>query len=428
MALTGSSTYVGFGFGAIQSGLFLYEAFRSGAFGRLVVAEVVPEVVAAVRAAGGYYTVNIAHADSVEAARIGPIQIEDPNQPADRRRLIEAIALAEEIGTAIPSVALYASEGPGSLHRVLADGLLRKARSDGPRAVVYTAENHNRAAETLEDQVFSVLPKTLHDAARRRVQFLNTVIGKMSGVITDLDGLPKLVPVTPGETRAFLVETFNRILISKVRFDSFVRGLAVFEEKSDLFPFEEAKLYGHNAMHALGAYLGAIYGVEHMAELHTVPGMIPFLRAASIEESGAALIRKYSGTDPLFTKKGFAAYAEDLLVRMSNPYLRDTVVRVGRDPARKLGWDDRIIGTMRLARRHGVEAGRYALGAAAALSALAPGQSAGLALPPLWPETVPLDEKHAIVQCVAAAQQQLDRWIKAGFPDLTHLDDLTSPE
>ena len=41
-----TKTFVGFGFGAIQGGLFLYEAFRSGQFRRLVVAEVVPEVVA----------------------------------------------------------------------------------------------------------------------------------------------------------------------------------------------------------------------------------------------------------------------------------------------------------------------------------------------------------------------------------------------
>ena len=33
------ATFVGFGFGAIQAGLFLYEAYRSGNFGRLVVAE-----------------------------------------------------------------------------------------------------------------------------------------------------------------------------------------------------------------------------------------------------------------------------------------------------------------------------------------------------------------------------------------------------
>ena len=66
MALTGTRTYVGFGFGAIQAGLFLYEAFQSGAFRRLVVAEVVPDVVASVRGNGGYFIVNIARPDGVE--------------------------------------------------------------------------------------------------------------------------------------------------------------------------------------------------------------------------------------------------------------------------------------------------------------------------------------------------------------------------
>ena len=53
MAPTGSRTFVGFGFGAIQAGLFLHEAFRSGNFKRLVVAEVVPEIVREIREAGG---------------------------------------------------------------------------------------------------------------------------------------------------------------------------------------------------------------------------------------------------------------------------------------------------------------------------------------------------------------------------------------
>ena len=50
-------TFVGFGFGAIQGGLFLHEAFRTGCFRRLVVAEVLPAVVQALRKAGGCFAV-----------------------------------------------------------------------------------------------------------------------------------------------------------------------------------------------------------------------------------------------------------------------------------------------------------------------------------------------------------------------------------
>ena len=39
---------------------------------------------------------------------------------------------------------------------------------------------------------------------------------------------------------------------------------------------------------------------------------------------------------------------------MVNPYLRDPIDRVTRDPIRKLGWDDRLIGSMRYAVNAGV--------------------------------------------------------------------------
>ena len=58
-----------------------------------------------------------------------------------------------------------------------------------------------------------------------------------------------------------------------------------------------------------------------MAELQAVPGALAFLRAAFLEESGGALVSKYAGLDPLFTRAGYEAYVDDLLARMTNPYL-----------------------------------------------------------------------------------------------------------
>lgn len=416
-------TYVGFGFGAIQAGLFLQEAHLSGAFGRLVVAEVVPEVVDAVRAAGGAVAVNVAAADHLEQVTLGPVEIENPLHEADRRRLIAAIAEAEELGTAVPSVKHYISPGPGSLHRVLAAGLRAKIALGGPAAVVYAAENHNEAAEILEAAVLAEIPAAERAAVHSRVRFLNTVIGKMSGVVTDAGEIARrtLRPIAPDLPRAFLVESFNRILISQARFDPvageppFRRGIAVFEEKADLLPFEEAKLYGHNATHALAAYVGALAGVERIADLPAVPGALALLRAAFIEESGAALIRKHAGADPLFTPAGYAAYADDLLARMINPYLGDSVERVARDPQRKLGWDDRLIGAIRLALGQGIQPRRYAFGAAAALAYLDPAyleRGELLArLEELWRDADPAAaERDAVLAAVDEGLRRLRGW------------------
>jgi len=430
MTLTGSRTYVGFGLGPIQAGLFLYEAFRSGHFARLVVAEVAPPVVNELRAAGGSYRLNIAHPDHVETTSVGPVEAYNPSISEDRERVAATLAEAHEIGTAVPSVESYVAPGEGSLHRVLAAGLTRKVFQSGPRAVVYTAENDNAAAETLERLVLGELPEPLHAQVRSSVQFLNTVIGKMSGLVADPDvgathASPLLPTATPRGRRAFLVEAFNRILISKIRFDPpFERGITVFDEKENLLPFEEAKLFGHNATHALAAYLGRLMRIQKIAELRSVPGMVPFLRDAFLYESGEALIRRHRGVDRLFTREGYAEYAENLLDRMTNPFLMDTVERVARDPQRKLGWNDRLVGTMRLALSEGIEPRRYAIGAAAACAALSEGvldgrvRLAELALQ-LWSSSHPEQaEREKVLALVDKGARCLQNWRKSGFPDL----------
>ena len=143
-----------------------------------------------------------------------------PTDAADRARLVEAIALAEEIGTAVPGVGCYCGPGPASLCSIPAAGLRLKAAMGGPRAVICAAENHNHAAEFLKAAVMEEIPGHERFAIRARVRFLNTVIGKMSGVMADADVIldRQMAPMAPGYPRAFLVEAFNRILISQIRF------------------------------------------------------------------------------------------------------------------------------------------------------------------------------------------------------------------
>ena len=440
MALEGKRTFVGFGFGPIQGGLFLYEAFWSGNFRRLVVGEVMAEVVRAVRAAGGRFAVNIAHTYRVEVAEVGPLEIEDPAVEADRARLIEAVAAADELATAVPSVQFYVSPGPGSIHRILAEGLRRKAVAPGPRAVVYAAENHSHAAEILEKAVLGEVPLAEQGAVRARVRFLNTVIAKMSGVVTEPESIAAqhLARISPQVPRAFLVEGFNRILISRIHFEDspsdpfYQRGITVFEEKPDLLPFEEAKFYSLNAIHALAAYVGMVRGVRRIAELRSIPDVFAFLRAAFIEESGETMIRRYAGVHPLFTPEGYGAYADDFLARMTSPWLGDTVERVGRDVERKLGWDDRLVATIRAARQEGVVARRYAFGVAAALatldrSILEKEIPLGERLTRLWKTVSPGgSEQDAVIALVEEGAPRLRQWHASGFQNLENLFQLTT--
>jgi mannitol-1-phosphate/altronate dehydrogenase len=428
MQHSGPLTFVGFGFGPIQAGLFVLEAFRSGNFGRLVIAEALPESVHAVRRNHGHVAINVAHKDRIESLSIGPLELEDPAEPADRARLVEAVTEASEIATAVPSIRFYKSEAAGSIHRILAAGLEKRA---GKAVLVYAAENHNHAAEALEDAVLTEVSAPKRDSVRAATCFLNTVVGKMSGVIADPDQIAELGlrTVTPDDPRAFHVETFNRILISSVRFPKELavqRGIEVFEEKPDLFPFEEAKLYGHNAAHAVAAYLGSLRDLVRLEELREVAGAVDFVRRALLEEAGAALLEKWKGVDPLFTRGGFDAYVDDLLDRMFNPFLGDLVARVARDPERKLAWNDRLVGTMRLVVAQGIRPARIAIGAAAALICMRPDLRSPDAEPDpvleeIWrPANPDPAEKEEILRLIRQALPKLRSWITRGswtFPD-----------
>jgi mannitol-1-phosphate 5-dehydrogenase len=358
--------YAGFGFGPIQSALFLYEAYQAGSFGRFAVADIDGKLIAAVRRNGGRYTVNIARRERIDRATVEGVELFNSTVPAEAERFVEAVAASEELCTALPSVSVYAAGGQAGAGNLLARGLgsRRGTLRQSLPTIVYTAENNNRAAEILAQQVYPLIP----EAIRKNVQFLNTVIGKMSGVITDPATVEKLclATITPDLPRAILVEEFNRILISKIRLPGFRRGIEVFIEKEDLLPFEEAKLYGHNAIHALIAYLADLKAYTVMSEARSDRWIMETARRAFIEESGAALIRKYTRLgDPLFSERGYAEYADDLLARMTNPHLNDMVERVGRDHLRKLGIEDRLYGTMVVALEQGVRPATLALGAAA---------------------------------------------------------------
>ncbi|HBG25642.1 MAG: hypothetical protein A2Y10_16010 [Planctomycetes bacterium GWF2_41_51] len=88
----------------------------------------------------------------------------------------------------------------------------------------------------------------------------------MSQVVTDGEEIKQkgLKTIVPGIDRAFLVEEFNKIIVTTCHLPDFKPGINVFTEKEDLLLFEEAKLYGHNAIHALLAYLGAQKGTKKL--------------------------------------------------------------------------------------------------------------------------------------------------------------------
>ena len=336
-------TFLGVGLGPIQTGIFLSGAHRGG-MDRLVIADVDAELIHAVRAAGGVITINIAGAGAVTSETISGIEIYNPSVPEDRQKLIDAAAAAGETATALPSIAFF------KYLDWMKEGFLKQPER---RRFIYTAENHNHAAEELE-KITGAFPQT---------DYLNTVVGKMSCIFSaDECARRNIVPLTPAADRGHLVEAFDKILIQSCC-DIEQRAVKGLIEKPELLPFEDAKLYGHNAVHFWLGLHAQRAGAQFMHEIAGDAELLMKARRAFVDESGKALCRKYAGVDNLFTPAGFTDYADDLLIRMVNPFLTDRIDRVCRDLERKLSWNDRVIGTMRLIMNQGIKPELFAAGA-----------------------------------------------------------------
>ena len=135
----------------------------------------------------------------------------------------------------------------------------------------------------------------------------------------------------------------------------------------DYLAHVERKLYGHNCGHALAAYLGARAGHEFVWQAVEDGGVRGGVEAG-MWEAGRALCRKHG-----FAREEHAAYIEGLLQRFAIRALGDTVARVGRDPVRKLGPTDRLVGASRLAVEQGERPEALAEGIAAAMAFHSPG-------------------------------------------------------
>ena len=125
--------------------------------------------------------------------------------------------------------------------------------------------------------------------------------------------------------------------------------------------YHERKLFTLNTGHAMTAYLGHLKGY-HTIDQAILDDEIARNVSNAMHESGAALCRKFG-----FVPAAHEAYIERILARFKNPHLRDECLRVGREPLRKLGRNDRFVGPARLAKGFGLPNKHLCRGIAAVL-------------------------------------------------------------
>ena len=236
----------------------------------------------------------------------------------------------------------------------LAAGIARRARGSGEPLNVVVCENLLDATARLRDAVLEAVDDEHRGFVRERVGFVATVVSRM-------------VPIVPEALRErhplyVAVEAYCTLPVDATAFVGGVPPIKGFLPVSNIEAHEERKLFCHNCGHALCAYPGHARGIELIADAVTDPA-VRELVVGGLAETAEALIAKHG-----FEPDEHQAHVDDLLERFANRALGDTVFRVGRDPIRKLGRHDRLVGAAQLCLGQGVEPTHLLEGIRAALA------------------------------------------------------------
>lgn len=266
----------------------------------------------------------------------------------DEAAVVEAIRQATLITTAV---------GPGVLPviaPVIAKGLERRAQLDLVSSLnVIACENLIDNSKILQGHVLSHLAFDYRPYVQNHVGFPCCVVD--------------MVVTNPSEAERqanpllVIAEGQGILIVDRNGFVGVPPDIKEMILTDNLSAYVEQKIFTLNMAHAVIAYLGYLKGFEFIHEAIRDPEIRQMVSGA-IGECSAVLVKRHN-LDPAEQKR----YANDTLRRFENSTLPDPVVRVAREPKRKLAPTDRLIKPATLALEAGITPAYLATAIAAAL-------------------------------------------------------------
>lgn len=315
-------TLVQFGAGSIGRG-FIAERFQAGGW-NVVFVDVDPALVAALEEVRSY-RVDLVDGPIIRTREVSGVRA---ILGTDRAAVVEAVREADLLATAV-GVAILPRIAP-----VIADGL--RDRTLALDCLV--CENGATAAEDLHAAVAAALPATEREALSARFGCVRTSIGRM-------------IPAAARGSLDLRAESYAKLPVDRAAFRGAIPAIPGLIPSDDFALVLAQKLYLHNLTHACLAYAGVQRGCTTIPDCLAHDDLAAAGRAAGLEVA-EALGRRHGSA----ARAGSLAILDDLFRRYANSALDDPVLRVGRDPVRKLGRHDRLIGALSLCRDTGVPA------------------------------------------------------------------------
>lgn len=205
---------------------------------------------------------------------------------------------------------------------------------------IMACENTTGASSKLKESVYNLLDLNIREwiEKEKNIAFPNVAIDC-------------IVPNIENENPLTVTcENFADLIIDRNVFIGNLPNVEGLSLKENLNAYIERKLFTLNTGHAITAYLGAQKNKETIYEAIN-DSEIKNIVLGAMRESGEVLIKRHG-----FRREEHEAYIQKILNRFFNPYLKDSVFRVGREPMRKLSYNDRLIkpilGTLEYNLRH----------------------------------------------------------------------------
>ncbi|MGV3346813.1 mannitol-1-phosphate 5-dehydrogenase [Enterobacteriaceae bacterium LUAb1] len=245
--------------------------------------------------------------------------------------------------------------GPHILDRLansIVPGLVKRSDKGNLRPLnIIACENMIRGTTQLKEHVLKALPAPYQEWVEQYVGFIDSAVDR-------------IVPPAEAESSDPLevtVEVFSEWIVDNTQFKGTVPAIPGMEVTDNLMAFIERKLFTLNTGHAIAAYLGKLAGLHTIRDA-ILNNKIRAIVQGAMEESGAVLSTRYG-----FDTDKHAAYIQKIIGRFENPWLKDNVDRVGRQPLRKLSAGDRLIKPTLGALEYGLPYSHLVQGIAAAM-------------------------------------------------------------
>jgi len=274
------------------------------------------------------------------------IQDVDPEEP--RKKITNVSGVLSNDPVALNKAILDAdiittAVGPNVLRiisRSLASGIVERKKAGKKYLNIIACENMTGASGHLRDEILKYLV-TSEDK-----EYLDKYVGFPNCAVDRI-----VPPFTPGKDDNILsvgVEAFYEWIVEEPAFKGPRPEIGGMKLTDNLVAYVQRKLFTLNCGHATTAYLGYLKGYKTVDEALKDEGIAAIVYGA-MKESGDALCKKHG-----FSPEEHAKYIEKIMNRFRNPYIKDDVARVGREPLRKLGPADRLVGPAKMADEFGL--------------------------------------------------------------------------